>query len=107
MIVRISHIDCMETAKATAGKIKMTYYISMTHEFYGYRSNTVVDLMGADTFDGVAVFATRAEAEARIEEFDNTVYRQKNNEIGRPDLRVKTPSQLTARQIDQVKGLAA
>jgi hypothetical protein len=76
----------------------MTYYISMTHEFYGNGASTQVDLLGADSFEGVAVFATRADAQATIEEFDNTVYRQMHNESGRPALRVKTPSQLTARQ---------
>jgi len=79
----------------------MKYYISMTHEFQCHGPTTIVDLMGADSFEGVAVFATRAAAEARIEEFDNTVYRQMHNEIGRPALRVKTPSQLTARQRGQ------
>ena len=80
----------------------MTYFISMTHEFYGNGASTQVDLLGADTFEGVAVFAARADAEARIDEFDSTVYRQMHNEGGRPALRVKTPSQLTARQRDQV-----
>jgi hypothetical protein len=94
----------METARATKGETEMTYYISMTHEFYGNGASTVVDLMGADTFEGVAVFATRAEAEARIEEFDNTVYRRMHNECGRPALRVKTPSQLTMRQSAQAHG---
>ena len=94
----------METAQATTGETKMTYYISMTHEFYGNGASTIVDLMGADTFEGVAKFATRAEAEARIDEFDSTVYRQLHNESGRPALRVKTPSQLTPRQSAQVDG---
>jgi len=80
----------------------MTYYISMTHKFYGNGASTVVDLMGEDSWEGVEVFATRAGAEARIEEFDNTVYYLMNNEVGRPSLRVKTPSQLTARQQSQV-----
>ena len=79
----------------------MTYYISMTHEFYGNGASTVVGLMGADSFEGVEQFATRAEAEARIEEFDNTVYYLRHNETGRPSLRVKTPSQLSARQQSQ------
>ena len=82
----------------------MTYYISMTHEFYGNGASARVDLMGADTFEGVASFATRADAEARIEEFNNTVYRQMHNEFARPSLRVKTPSQLTARQLAQLEG---
>jgi len=82
----------------------MKYYISMTHEFYGNGASTVVDLMGANTFQGVAAFATRAEAEAEIERFDGTVYRQMHNECGRPTLRVKTTSQLTARQRAQVEG---
>ena len=76
----------------------MTYYISMTHEFYGNGASTQVDLMGAETLNGVAEFATRAAAEAKIEEFENSVYLQMHNESGRPELRVKTPSQLTARQ---------
>jgi hypothetical protein len=80
------------------GETEMTYYISMTHEFYGTGEAARVDLMGADSLEGVAKFATRAAAEAMIAEFDNTVYRQMHNEIGRPTLRVKTPSQLTARQ---------
>jgi len=82
----------------------MTYYISMTHEFYGNGARTQVDIMGADTFDEVAVFATRAEAEAEIERFDSAVYRQMYNESGRPALRVKTPSQLTMRQAAQAHG---
>jgi len=80
----------------------MTYYISMTHKFYGNGASTQVDLLGVDRFEGVEQFATRAEAEARIEEFDNTVYYLMHNEVGRPSLRVKTPSQLTARQQSQV-----
>ena len=79
----------------------MTYYISMSHDFYGNRPSTQVDLLGADSFEGVEQFATRAAADARIEEFDNTVYYQMHNEVGRPSLRVKTPSQLTARQQSQ------
>ena len=84
----------------------MTYYISMTHEFYGHGgkgASTKVDLMGADTFEGVAEFASRADAEARIEEFDSTVYYTMHNETGRPSLRVKTPSQLTSRQAAQAQ----
>ena len=80
----------------------MTYYISVTHQFYGNGASNVVDLMGADTFEGVEVFATRAEAEAEIERFDNTVYNQKHNESGRPALRVKTAGELTMRQLDQL-----
>jgi len=80
---------------------KMTYYVSITHEFYGHGASRIVDILGADTFDGAEVFATRAEAEARIEEFDQTVYRTMYNETGRPALRVKTPSQLTPRQSAQ------
>ena len=94
----------METAQATTGETEMTYYISMTHEFYGRGTRALVDLMGADTFEGVAAFTTRAEAQAEIERFDNTVYRQLYNESGRPALRVKTPSQLTPRQSAQVDG---
>lgn len=89
---------------AAHGRTTLTYYISMTHEFYGNGASTRVELMGADTFEGVAVFATRAEAEAEIESFDSTVYRQMHNESGRPALRVKTPSQLTMRQRAQVDG---
>ena len=76
----------------------MAYYISMTREFYGHGrkgASTQVDLMDADTFGGVAVFASRAEAEARIKEFDSTIYYQTHNESGRAALRVKTQSQLT------------
>ena len=102
--LRIAHSECMETARATTGETEMTYYISMTREFYGNGASTVVDLMGANTFQGVAVFATRAEAEAEIERFDGTVYRQMYNESGRPALRVKTPSQLTVRQAAQAHG---
>ena len=80
----------------------MTYYISMTRNFYGCPSTTCVSLMGSDTFDGAKVFATRAAAEAEIERFDSTVYYQAHNEFGRASLRVKTPSQLTRRQADQV-----
>ena len=82
----------------------MNYYISMTHEFYGQSTRALVDLMGADTLEGVAKFATRAEAQAEIERFDNTVYRQLYNESGRPALRVKTPSQLTMREAAQAHG---
>jgi len=87
----------------------MTYYISMTHKFYsngakwsGSTPALQVGLMGADDFHGVNVFETRADAEARIDEFNNAVYLQMHNEIGRPALRVKTPSQLTDRQRDQL-----
>ena len=91
---------------AAHGRDKMTYYISMTREFYGNGASTVVDLMGAHSMDGVAEFATRAEAEAEIERFDSVVYYTKHNETGRPSLRIKTPSQLTRRERLQADGRA-
>ena len=80
------------------------YFISMTHQFYGNGASTVVDLMGGDSAEGAEEFATRAEAEAVIEEFDSTVYHALYNEIARPALRVKTLSQLTPRQAAQAEG---
>ena len=85
----------------------MTYYISLTHEFNGNGARDRVDIMGADTFEGVEVFDSRAAAQARIEEFNSNVYRQMQNESGRPALRVKTPSQLTTRQRSQLTDGAA
>jgi hypothetical protein len=80
----------------------MAYYISMKRYFNNRSATLIVDLLGANTSDGVASFATRADAASEIERFNSTVYCQSHKEVGRPALRIKTPSQLTAHQRAQI-----
>lgn len=63
------------------------YAIRMIREFYGPRTEKSY-VLDDNSFDRRAEFATRAEAQAKVDELDSAIYYTAHNECGRADYRI-------------------
>ena len=70
----------------------MTYVITATHHMYA-PARDVTDIAGGD--GAPAIYGTRAEAQAALDDIEGAVYYTRYNETGRPTYRIRTVASLS------------